>query len=202
VQAEFVLDYRSPYCYLANTQMKRLGAQIVYTPVDIVSVMKKVNNQPSSMCPPKAKYAGIDAARWARHYDVPFSPNGGVLEALKQGQLDKTLFSRVGVAAKEMGIFEQVNDALLEAVWAGADDLTTDKGRSSFLASRSIRSDLWEIAGSPEIAHQLAANDQNAAERGVFGIPTFFVDGEMFFGNDRLHFVRAHLEAANKVSGK
>ena len=52
------------------------------------------------------------------------------------------------------------------------------------------------------IAHQLAANDQNAAERGVFGIPTFFVDGEMFFGNDRLHFVRAHLEAANKVSGK
>jgi 2-hydroxychromene-2-carboxylate isomerase len=121
---------------------------------------------------------------------------------LKQGQLDKTLFSRFGVAAKEMGIFEQVNDALLEAVWAGADDLTTDKGRSSFLASRSIRSDLWEIAASPEIAHQLAANDQNAAERGVFGIPTFFVDGEMFFGNDRLHFVRTHLEAANKVSGK
>jgi len=202
VQVEFVLDYRSPYCYLANTRVKRLGAQTVYTPVDIVSVMKKVNNQPSTICPPKAKYAGVDAARWARHYDVPFSPNGGVLEALKQGRLDKTLFSRVGVAAKEMGIVEQVSDALLEVVWAGTDDLTTGKGRSSFLVSRSIPSDLWDIAASPEIAQQLAVNDQNAAERGVFGVPTFFVDGEMFFGNDRLQFVEAQLDAANNGSGK
>lgn len=92
VQVEFVLDYRSPYRYLANTRVKRLGAQTVYTPVDIVSVMKKVNNQPSTMCPPKAKYAGVDAARWARHYDVPFSPNGGVLEALKQGHWTKRCF--------------------------------------------------------------------------------------------------------------
>jgi 2-hydroxychromene-2-carboxylate isomerase len=202
VQAEFVLDYRSPYCYLANTQVKRLGAEIVYTPVDIVSVMRKVNNQPSTMCPPKAQYGWVDTTRWARHYDVPFSPNGGVLEALKQGRLDKTLFLRVGVAAKEMGIFEQVTDALFEAVWAGADDLTTGEGRSSFLVNRSIRPDLWDIASSPEIARQLAANDQNAADRGVFGVPTFFVDGEMFFGNDRLQFVKAQLEAANKGSVK
>jgi len=119
-----------------------------------------------------------------------------------QGRLDKTLFSRVGVAAKEMGIVEQVSDALLGVVWAGTDDLTTSKGRSSFLVSRSIPSDLWDIAASPEIAQQLAVNDQNAAERGVFGVPTFFVDGEMFFGNDRLQFVEAQLDAENNGSGK
>jgi 2-hydroxychromene-2-carboxylate isomerase len=190
VQIEFVLDYRSPYCYLANTQVKGLGAQISYMPVDIVSVMNKVNNQPSTMCPPKARYAGVDAVRWARHYGVPFSPNDGVLEALKKGRVDKTLFSRAGVAAKELGIFEQVSDALLKTICAGTDDLTTSKGRSSFLVSRSIQSDLWEIAASPEIARQLAANDQNAAERGAFGVPTFFVGEEMFFGNDRLPFVK------------
>jgi 2-hydroxychromene-2-carboxylate isomerase len=66
-----------PVLLFGQSQVKRLGVQIVYTPVDIVSVMKKVTNQPSTMCPPKAKYAGIDSARWARHYDIPFSPNGG-----------------------------------------------------------------------------------------------------------------------------
>jgi hypothetical protein len=53
VSVDFFLDYRSE-------------------PVDIVAVMRKVNNQPSPLCPPKARYAGIDAQRWAEHYDVVF----------------------------------------------------------------------------------------------------------------------------------
>jgi len=68
MRIEFIFDYRSPYSYLANTQLKGLGADVDYKPVDIVAVMKKVNNQPSPLCPPKARYAGIDAARWARLY--------------------------------------------------------------------------------------------------------------------------------------
>ena len=117
MQVQFILDYRSPYAYLANTQIMSMGVQIEHKPVEIVSVMKRVNNQPSPMCPPKAKYAGLDAARWAKHYGVPYSPNRPLLEALRTGQLKSDLLSRAGIAAQKLGAFQQVNDALFGAVW-------------------------------------------------------------------------------------
>jgi 2-hydroxychromene-2-carboxylate isomerase len=196
MQVQFVFDYRSIYSYLANTQMKTLGASVAYQPVDIVAVMKSVNNQPSPLCPPKLKYSHIDAMRWARRYDVPLSANRPLLDAIREKRLQGSLLSRVAVAAQRMGIFDQVNDALFSAVWASSEDLVTEEGRSQFLASRGIPAALWDDAGSPDVAAQLAANNERAVANGVFGAPTFFVDQEMFFGNDRLSFVKDRLDAA------
>jgi len=194
---DFVLDYRSPYSYLANTQLRTLGVQINYEPTDIVDVMREVDNQPSPMCPPKARYAGHDALRWARHYGVPYSPNGPLLLALHQGALKSDLLSRVAVAGQLVGAFEQINDALFSAVWAGSDDLVSAEGRERFASTRSLSADLWQLADSAEVEGKLEANNELAVTRGVFGVPTFFVNGEMFFGNDRLSFVKASLDRAN-----
>jgi 2-hydroxychromene-2-carboxylate isomerase len=193
---QFVLDYRSPYAYLANTQITTLGAQIAYEPVDILWVMKKVNNQPSPMCPPKAKYAALDATRWAELYGVPFAPNWALLEALRNGHCRNDMFSRAGIAGQRLGIFEQVNNALFSAVWAGSDDLASAAGRSQFAASRALPDELWEMAESAEVEERLAANSERAVARGVFGVPTFFVNDEMFFGNDRLDFVKVRLKSS------
>jgi 2-hydroxychromene-2-carboxylate isomerase len=193
MQVEFLLDYRSPYAYLANTQMKTLTSA-VYTPIDILAVMNKVNNQPSPLCPPKARYARLDAGRWAKHYGVAFSPNGALLQAMGTRQFDDALLARAALAAQELGVFGQVNDMLFEAVWAGFDDLVTEEGRSAFLRDRKIAAtDLWPLASAPKIVERLAKQSQEAADRGVFGVPTFFVEGEMFFGNDRLNSVQARL---------
>jgi 2-hydroxychromene-2-carboxylate isomerase len=196
MQVQFILDYRSPYAYLANTQIMSMGVQIEYKPVEIVSVMKRVNNQPSPMCPPKAKYAGLDAARWANRYGVPYSPNRPLLEALRTGQLKSDLLSRAGIAAQKLGAFHQVNDALFGAVWGCSAALTSAVDRLNFLTSRALPLELWDIAESAEIQELLAANGEQAIAQGVFGVPTFFVDGEMFFGNDRLDFVKAKLDVA------
>jgi 2-hydroxychromene-2-carboxylate isomerase len=196
MQIEFVFDYRSIYSYLANTQMKTLGAEIDYQPVDIVAVMKAVNNQPSPMCPPKARYSHVDALRWARLYNVPLSPNRALLDAMRQGALKNALLSRAAIAAQRIGIFDQVNDALFSAVWAGSEDLATEEGRAQFVASHRIPAKLWDETESSEVAAQLASNNERAIANGVFGAPTFFVDQEMFFGNDRLTFVRDKLTAA------
>jgi 2-hydroxychromene-2-carboxylate isomerase len=83
---DFIDDYRSPYSYLTDTRLKKLGADIAYKPIDIISVMKAVNNQPSPMCPPKARCAGADAGRWAKHYRIPFFPNAGLLQATGAGR--------------------------------------------------------------------------------------------------------------------
>jgi 2-hydroxychromene-2-carboxylate isomerase len=196
MQIEFVFDYRSIYSYLANTQMKTLGAEIDYQPVDIVAVMKAVNNQPSPMCPPKARYSHVDARRWARLYNVPLSPNRALLDAMRQGALKNALLSRAAIAAQRIGIFDQVNDALFSAVWAGSEDLATEEGRAQFVASHRIPAKLWDETESSEVAAQLASNNERAIANGVFGAPTFFVDQEMFFGNDRLTFVKDKLTAA------
>lgn len=198
MNVQFVLDYRSIYSYLANSQMRTLGSIVDYRPVDIVAVMKEVNNQPSPMCPPKARYSLMDAMRWARRYNVPLSPNEALLSAMKQGKFKGELLSRAGLAAQHMGIFEQVNDALFSATWAGTDDLVTEDGRSRFLTNHAIPDTLWERADAPDVVAELAINNEHAIENGVFGVPTFFVDREMFFGNDRLSFVKEKLDESTK----
>ena len=96
-----------------------------------------------------------------------------------------------------IGAFEQINDALFEAVWAGTDDLGSFEGRSAFLAKLGLGSDdLWQLATSGKVTARLSSHDDDAVERGVFGVPTVFVGKEMFFGNDRLHFAKAQLEIA------
>jgi 2-hydroxychromene-2-carboxylate isomerase len=157
-----------------------------------------VNNQPSPECPAKAKYSGMDAQRWAKLYDVKFSPNRALLKAMGTGAFDGTSLSRVALVAQRLGIFDRVNDALFEAMWAGDDDLASEQGRSNFLQSRKIVvDDLWSRAAEPEIAELQTKQAKEAADRGVFGVPTMFVDGEMFFGNDRLSFVEARINGGS-----
>ena len=194
-----VFDYRSPYAYLANTRLPGLNHPVDYIAVDIIAVMKQVNNQPSPACPPKARYSGIDAGRWAALYQVPFAPNPAFFQAMREGQVDGALLVRAALAAQQTGVFETLHPALFAAVWAGNADLASPQGRDHFVSELGLNTDLWQLADSPAIRDQLAANNDEAARRGVFGVPTFFCDDEMFFGNDRLDFVRAALNPVKEA---
>jgi 2-hydroxychromene-2-carboxylate isomerase len=110
------------------------------------------------------------------------------------GRFDGALLLCVDLAARELGLFDSVHKALFEAVWASAADLTTEEGRKSFFGARGIEVDeVWRLASDQRIGELLATRGEEAIERGVFGVPTFFVGGEIFFGNDRLEFVRERL---------
>jgi 2-hydroxychromene-2-carboxylate isomerase len=120
-----------------------------------------------------------------------------VLKAMGAGSFDGTTLSRAALAAKQLGIFDKVNDALFEAMWAGDDDLASEEGRSNFLSNRNIAADdLWSLASKPEIVELQVEQAKAAADRGVFGVPTIFVEDEMFFGNDRLSFVEARVNGS------
>ena len=199
MQIEFVFDYRSPYAYLANTQLSNLTHPIDYVPVDTLTVMKAVNNQPSTECPAKAKYARIDIARWGNLYNVPIVPNGRFFRALSTGEVEGSLLSRAACAAQQAGVFDQVHTAFFEALWTDGENLSTADGRRDFLRKLELDIDLWHLADSRQVRAQLIGNNDDAASRGVFGVPSFFVDGELFFGNDRFEFVRAALNASGGV---
>ncbi|ABS65247.1 DSBA oxidoreductase [Parvibaculum lavamentivorans DS-1] len=188
---EFYFDYPSPYTYLAHEQMKSLGAPVVYRPMHILSVMKLVGNIPSPACPPKGRYAGMDAARWAKRLGIPMATNAEFWTALLAGKLDGKLLTRGAMAAQELGLAGAYNDAIFNAVWKTPRDIVTAEGRDAVLADAGIAGKgIWETAETPEFHERLETETKAAAERGVFGTPTFFVGDEIFFGNDRLDFVR------------
>ena len=193
---EFIFDYPSPYAYLASTQVGRLGVPVRYEPVGITDVMRRVNNQPSPACPPKARYSGMDAGRWARRYGIPYEPNRAFLAALGTGSFDYQVLTRGALVAQELDLFAPYNTAMFAAIWAKPQDIVTADGRETFLKKHGIDAPFfWQRAESSQLRAELEARNEAAAKRGVFGVPTFFVDNEMFFGNDRLDFVRARLAA-------
>jgi 2-hydroxychromene-2-carboxylate isomerase len=190
MRLEFFFDYISPYAYIANARIAELRTNTEFRPIDILAVMKQVNNSPTFECPAKLRYAGIDAKRMAKHWGIRFSPNETLIQAVLEGQVEGSLFSRAALAAQEVGVFEIVNSALFDAIWIGTDDLATEEGRNVFLANRLplVTPDLWRLSDDELIRNRLGEECTAAAERGVFGVPTIFVDNEMFFGNEGLDF--------------
>ena len=66
---QFYLDYRSPYSYLAQSQLSDVALDI--QPFDVLDVMKRVNNTPTTItCAVKNRYATADLGRWAARYDL------------------------------------------------------------------------------------------------------------------------------------
>jgi 2-hydroxychromene-2-carboxylate isomerase len=194
MRVEYVFDYPSPYAYLASTRLKKLAIDAEYMPIDILTVMKAVNNQPSPACPPKARYAAMDAARWAALYGVPLEINWALLAAARDGSFEWHVLTRGALVARNLGLIEAYSTAVFGAIWAEPADLTSEQGRRAMLQKAGIDiPDLWERASTVEIGAQLDANNRQAVERGVFGVPTFLVDGELFFGNDRLDMALARL---------
>jgi 2-hydroxychromene-2-carboxylate isomerase len=198
---EFYFDYLSPYTYLANARLPSLGARIVYHPVFIMDVMQLVNNQPSPKCPPKARYAGMDAARWAKRYSIPLLRNTELWRALSSGEFDARCLIRGALVAQDTGLFDQYHTAIFNAVWGMPRDLVSKNGRDAVLQDAGISPELiWPMADAPEFHSRLEECNRAAADKGVFGSPTFIVDGEMFFGNDRLDFVAEHLASLSAVA--
>ena len=134
----FAFDYRSPFSYLANSQLAGLGASsIEFQPVDVLRLMEKVNNQPSSKCSNKLKYAFADAARWAAIYGLPLQPNRAFFASPEAPQVARLLL-RGALAAEAHGVFGPYHAAIFEAMWGTPADLITTQGRLAVLAAKVL----------------------------------------------------------------
>lgn len=185
---EFHFDYRSPYSYLAMTQIGDIDLTLL--PFDVIDVMKRVGNTPTTItCKAKGEYASIDLGRWARRYGVPLSRNPLMRE------IDGRRLLRATLAIPEGPERRKAVEALFKAMWVQPAPLGSPTEIAALLASAGVAEStaLAEQMDSDELEAMLDAANAAAAERGVFGSPTFFVGDEMFFGNDRLEFMREAL---------
>lgn len=189
---DLYFDFRSPYSYLAHSQLGSLGATVNYHPVDIVAVMKQVGNTPTTItCPAKGKYAGADLQRWAKRYSIPLSPRKDMRS------IDGRRLLRAVLAAEECGLAGETVAAIFPAFWGNGSPLGTTEDLARILEGAGIAdARIVSRVDDGGLDNRLTEKSQQAGERGVFGAPTFIVNGEMFFGNDRLEFIRERLEVA------
>lgn len=185
---ELFYDFRSPYSYLAFTQLRQMDVTIALKPMQILKVMDRVGNVPTTItCAPKGRYARVDLARWAQRYGVTLNPSD-----MKAN--DGDAMARAALAAATPDQAAEVTLALYRAIWSKGETLANSDAILAALAGQGI--DTTEIArriDDPAAIAQLEANTDEAVDRGVFGSPTVFVGDAMFFGNDRMDFVREEL---------
>ena len=183
----FYFDYLSPYAYLAHTQLLRLDHPIDYRPFDIRALMPAVGNVPTSViCKPKNRYIQADLRRWVRHYGVPFARNPQIME------IDHRRLLRATLLAAEGGDARATVSALYAAMWGEPRPLGTAAEVAEVLAMTGAS--VATAIDAPGLDEAVTRATDEAIESGVFGAPTIFVGDEMFFGNDRLDFVRAALD--------
>lgn len=190
---EFFFDFNSPFAYLANTQLpqlaERLGASLVYKPALITAVFEGAGSSTPLAVPAKARHLDTDLRRWAAFYRVPFAFN-------PHFPFKTVPMLRGMVAYKDDPRARAYCDAVFSAIWSQGANLHEPEVLADALRAADIDPEEFdERIADPAVKDELRANGEEALARGVFGMPTFFVGEEMFWGQDRLHFVGEALAA-------
>jgi 2-hydroxychromene-2-carboxylate isomerase len=190
---EFFFDFGSPTSYLAWTQLPRLaaeaGALLVWRPMLLGGVFKATGNASPVMVPAKGRWMFQDMARWARRYGVTLAMN-------PHFPINTLTLMRgaAGLQLRQPADFERYVDTVFRAMWETPCNLGDPAVLALVLQRAGFDVEaLLALAGDPEVKARLVATTDEAVARGVFGAPTMFVSEQMFFGQDRLEFVREAL---------
>jgi 2-hydroxychromene-2-carboxylate isomerase len=193
---EFFFDVGSPTTYLAYTQLPALaaecGATLVWRPMLLGGVFKATGNASPVTIPAKGRWMLGDLQLWASHWGVPlaFNPHFPINTlTLMRGT--------VGLQMREPALFERYLEIVFGAMWRAPRNLGDAQTLAEVLREGGLDPDrIAALAADPEVKARLVDNTEEAVRRGAFGAPTIFVGDRLFFGQDRLEFVREALRDA------
>ncbi|MCY1402268.1 2-hydroxychromene-2-carboxylate isomerase [compost metagenome] len=190
---EFFFDFGSPTSYLAYTQLPQIcaetGATLVYRPVLLGGIFQATGNASPIQIPAKGRYMLLDMQRFATRYGVPLKMN-------PHFPINTLLLMRgaVAVQLRQPQRFDAYVQAVYHAMWVEPHNLGDPAVLGATLAAAGFDpQELLALTGEQEIKDALKANTEEAVRRGAFGAPAMFVGEQMFFGQDRLDFVREAL---------
>jgi 2-hydroxychromene-2-carboxylate isomerase len=186
---EFFFDLGSPATYLAYTQLPKICAQtdsqLIYIPILLGGVFKATGNASPATVPAKGRYMFQDLDRYARRYGVPlkFNPHFPINTLMLMRAV-------TGMQMRHPQRFQAFIDCLFHALWVegrSLDDLATI---ATVLTQNGFNpEEVLALTADEDVKAALKDNTEKAVQRGVFGAPSMFVEGELFFGQDRLEFV-------------
>jgi len=195
---DYYLSLNSPWAYLASKRFEAIarkhGADITIWPVDFGSVFAVSGGLPlPKRSPQRQAYRMMELKRWREHLGIKLTLEPKFFPA------NEALASNCVIALREQGRMVdaiKLAHAVLAGLWAeekNTGDLATLK---EIIAGCGLDADAVIEAGqAPEIAAKREAYTKHAIEQSVFGAPFFVIDGERFWGQDRLEFVERKLAA-------
>lgn len=186
---DFIFDFGGPNGYLVHKILPdfcaQTGATANYVPVLLGGIFKATGNRAPMIryadAPAKLAYEQLEFKRFVDANGLntfQFNPHFPV---------NSLLIMRGCMAAKREGCFMPYVEAMMTAMWEEGANLSDPAVASAVLESVGLNgAALIALADDPDVKAELAANTDAAVARGVFGIPTFFVGDEIFFGKERL----------------
>lgn len=202
-----IIDYyfwiNSDWAYLGADRLEaiatRCNAKIRYKPVDLLNVYARTGGIPlGQRAPERQAYRVAELKRWMRRLDMPLNitprhmcPNGD-------------LASRFTIAADQLGLnVAALHKAILEAEWCKEQDISDANVLLAVAATLDLPGErIMQGALTDEVNALYRQYTDEAVTHGVFGSPTYVLNGELFWGQDRLEFLeeamaRAHVAAAD-----
>ncbi len=196
---EFLFDYGSPNAYMVHrvlpALLARTSADMVATPCLLGGIFKASNNKSPIVqyadIPAKLAYERLEMRRFViKHGLSRFRMN-------PHFPVNTLLIMRAAMVAQELGCLPTYSEAMFAGMWEQGLNLSDPEVVATLVAAVGLDAKaLLDRTAAPEIKAALAATTEAAVARGVFGIPTFFVGDEMFFGKDRLGQVEEALLSA------
>ena len=193
------IDYyfgpQSPWTYLGHERLGRIakatGARINILPADLGRIFPVSGGLPlAKRAPQRQAYRLVELRRFADHLGMPLN-------------LHPTYFPVAGDAAARLIIAVDRADGadaamafagqVMSGVWVGQRNIADAQTLAAMLAEAGLPERRLENAQGADVQERYDANTQAAIDSGIFGAPTYVVDGEMFWGQDRLDFVERAL---------
>jgi 2-hydroxychromene-2-carboxylate isomerase len=183
---EFYFDFSSPYSYLLSEQIEPLagkyGRSVAYKPILLGAMFKVSGMAPLTEVPLKGTYSRLDMERSARFAKVPFKvPSQFPISTVNTARALLWL-QGTGSAKSVTFVHKAFRAYFVEDRNIGDVEVLADLADDLGLDVAAMRAALQD----PAIKDKLKAQVEQAIARGVFGAPFVFIDGEPFWGNDRL----------------
>jgi 2-hydroxychromene-2-carboxylate isomerase len=197
---EFIFDFGSPNAYLAHRIIPeieaRTGATFVYNSCLLGGIFKATGNRSPfeqfAGVRNKLDYERLEIKRFVEHHHV------GAFRMNPHFPVNTLLMMRGAVVAEDQGKLAPFVEACFRAMWEGGEKMDDPAVAGAVLDAAGLDGRaILERTREQAIKDRLIANTEDAVARGVFGIPTFFVGREMFFGKDRMGRVEEEIIRAN-----
>ena len=194
---EYFYSTHSAFAYIGSARVMQIasasGRQLIHRPVDLGPVVSAARGLTFKERTPahRAYFFGREIERWAEYRGVET-----ISHRPTHHDNPLALSSCMVIAAAGQGLdADALAHAILEAHWRDDADHADPDTLAALARSVGLEPQpLMEAAASADVRAQFDANTKEAIERSVFGSPTYFVDGDMFYGQDRLELVERALD--------
>lgn len=185
IDIKVYFNFRSPYCYLASKRM----FDVIIAP-DIQIIWRPLGGWNGRSAPDRVAYklpiVRQDVARWCRRLDIPFVP--------PPTETDPTNAALGSLLTERLGLLQEYVVEVMREEWEFGQNIGLEEPLLRAAERAGIKADAMRQALKDENGlAKLNQFEESAKVDGAFGVPTFVVGKEVFWGNDRLDFLAEHI---------